>query len=361
MQMALMLARRGLGTTAPNPSVGAVIVDPLADTLIARGWTQPGGRPHAEVEALTRAGSRAQGATMYVTLEPCSHFGRTPPCADAVIAAGIARLVVGVRDPDPRVAGRGLKRCADAGIDVTAGVLATEAHHVTLGHILRVTERRPYVLVKMAVDAAGEVPRGADGRPVWVTGDAARADGHMLRAEADAIAAGVGTIADDNPDLGCRLPGLAHQSPIRVVIAGSRLPATDRRVVETARARPTWIAHPHGTDAERLAALEAAGCRLLDTTTVGGRVWLPALLEAMVEQGVTRLLVEGGPGIWRAFLTAGLADEVALYQAPPESSSHRALVQQSPAAIVAGYGGTGYRLTESRPFGADMRHMLVRK
>ncbi|MEZ5842544.1 MAG: bifunctional diaminohydroxyphosphoribosylaminopyrimidine deaminase/5-amino-6-(5-phosphoribosylamino)uracil reductase RibD [Hyphomicrobiaceae bacterium] len=357
MDMALMLARRGLGTTAPNPSVGAVIVDPATDTLIARGWTQPGGRPHAEVEALARAGADARGATMYVTLEPCSHFGRTPPCADAVIAAGITRLVVGVRDPDPRVAGRGLKRCVEAGIAVRSGVRAAEAHRVTLGHILRVTERRPLVLVKMAVDAAGGVPRGAGGRPVWVTGTAARADGHMLRAEADAILVGTRTLADDDPDLGCRLPGLALQSPVRVVLAGRHLPAPARRVVATARVLPTWIVHPAGGDRQGAAQLEAAGCRLIGAAAVEDRVWLPALLEAMVEEGVTRLLVEGGPTVWRAFLSAGLADEIVVYQAPPAEGDAAAQAE----AIVEAHGGRSYRLEATRPVGADMRHVLVRK
>lgn len=366
MSMALMLARRGLGTTAPNPSVGAVIVNPENQVLVARGWTQPGGRPHAEVEALARAGEAARGATLYVTLEPCSHFGRTPPCADAVINAGIARVVVGVRDPDPRVAGRGLKRCAEAGIAVTSGVLGYEAHRVTLGHILRVTERRPYVLVKMAVDAAGEVPRGTDGKPQWVTGAASRADGHLRRAEADAILVGAGTVEDDNPDLGCRLPGLVDQSPIRVVVGGRRLPGVDAKLVANARLRPTWIVHPRDVDRDKLMALQDAGCRLFEVAGVNGRVWLPAMLEAMVAEGVTRLLVEGGPSMWRSFLNSGLADAVVMYQAPVNQSSDGlapigAQAAREPEDIVRAYGGTGYRQIGSRPFGADTCHLLVRK
>jgi diaminohydroxyphosphoribosylaminopyrimidine deaminase/5-amino-6-(5-phosphoribosylamino)uracil reductase len=183
MRVALAMARRGLGTAAPNPAVGAVVADEATGELIARGWTQPGGRPHAEPEALRRAGERARGATLYVTLEPCAHFGKTPPCADAIIAAGVRRVVIGVGDPDPRTRGDGIARLKAAGIAVEVGLDAEEARWVTLGHILRVTERRPFVQLKMALAADGTVPRGANGRPLMVTGAAARAYGHRLRAE----------------------------------------------------------------------------------------------------------------------------------------------------------------------------------
>ena len=239
MAMALGLARRGLGTTSPNPSVGAVIVLGAGNgaELVGRGWTQPGGRPHAEVEALVRAGDKACGATAYVTLEPCSHHGQTPPCADALIDAGVARLVVAIGDPDRRVAGRGLARLRDAGVEVVEGVQADEARWVTAGHILREKVGRPFVQLKLAVSADGRIAVGTGkpgamdgGRPVWVTGKMARRRGHLLRAEADAILVGRGTVQADNPDLTCRLPGLAARSPIRVVLdstlqmdAGARL------------------------------------------------------------------------------------------------------------------------------------------
>ncbi len=219
MATALRLAERGLGRTAPNPSVGAVIADEVSCEVIARGWTAPGGRPHAETEAIARAGARARGATMYVTLEPCSHHGATPPCADAIIRAGIARVVCAVEDPDPRVAGRGLARLRQAGIAVERGMMAGEAHWMAAGHILRVTERRPFVQVKLALGADGSVPRGSQGRPAWVTGPAARAQGHLMRARADAVLVGRQTVIDDDPLLTCRLPGLAHRSPVRVVLA----------------------------------------------------------------------------------------------------------------------------------------------
>ena len=198
MGIALTLARRGFGTTAPNPSVGAVIADEATGEVIARGLTRPGGRPHAETQALERAGERARGATLYVTLEPCAHHGKTPPCADAVIAAGIRRVVIGAGDPDPRVAGEGSARMRAAGILVETGLLADEADWVTRGHILRVTEQRPFVQLKMALSAEGHVPRGKGGAPKFVTGAEARAAGHLLRAEADAILVGSGTFISES-------------------------------------------------------------------------------------------------------------------------------------------------------------------
>ncbi|HXF53534.1 MAG TPA: bifunctional diaminohydroxyphosphoribosylaminopyrimidine deaminase/5-amino-6-(5-phosphoribosylamino)uracil reductase RibD, partial [Hyphomicrobiaceae bacterium] len=260
------------------------------------------------------AGARARGATLYSTLEPCSHYGQTPPCVDAVIAAGVKRVVVGIEDPDPRVAGRGLERMRQAGIAVTCGVLARQCDWAARGHILRVTERRPFVQVKMALDVDGSVPRGGKGRPSWVTGAAARAHGHLLRARADAIAVGRVTVQDDDPDLTCRLPGLVHRSPIRVVLAGRGLPSPRSRLVLTAGHHPVWIiAGPHADPSVR-GRLERAGCRFFDVASVGDRPWLPAAMEALVAAGVTRLLVEGGPTLWRAFFDSGIPDEVVQYR-----------------------------------------------
>ncbi len=315
MGMALSLARRGLGTTAPNPSVGAVIVDAARDIVVGRGWTQPGGRPHAEVEALARAGAAARGSTLYVTLEPCAHHGRTPPCVDAVIAAGIARVVVGIEDPDPRVAGRGIARMVAAGIAVDRFVRAEEADWVTRGHILRVTERRPLVQVKLALDAAGDVPRGAAGQPVWVTGDSARRMGHLLRAEADAILVGRGTVEDDDPALTCRLPGAADRSPVRVVLSATGALPAGCRLLATARDVPLWVVVAGDAAEDRRRALAAAGAVVFSARRVDGALWLPDVLESLVARGITRLLVEGGPAVWRAFDRAGLVDEVALFLA----------------------------------------------
>jgi diaminohydroxyphosphoribosylaminopyrimidine deaminase/5-amino-6-(5-phosphoribosylamino)uracil reductase len=315
MDVALGVARRGLGRTAPNPSVGAVILDDATGEVIARGWTQPGGRPHAETEAIARAGASARGKTMYVTLEPCSHFGRTPPCASAIIEAGIARVVVATLDPDPRVSGRGIRMLREAGIEVRRGVRAEAARQLTLGHILRVTERRPLVQVKIALGVDGMVPRGEAGKPVWVTGPEARAHGHLLRAKADAILVGSGTVRDDDPELTCRLPGLSSRSPLRVVLAGRGLPEPASALAASARSTPVIVfAGPDAAPAAR-SGLAAAGCRILDVASVDGRPWLPAVMEALVAEGVTRLLVEGGPSVWRALADLNLVDEIYLYRA----------------------------------------------
>ena len=351
MTVALAMARRGLGRTAPNPSVGAVIVDEAAGEIIARGWTQPGGRPHAETEAIRRAGERTRGATIYVTLEPCSHYGKTAPCAEAIIAAGLGRAVCAILDPDPRVSGRGLRMLRAAGIEVRRGVLAEEAHWLTRGHILRVTERRPLVQLKMALGVGGEVPRGAGGRPVWVTGPAARDHGHLLRAKADAILVGSGTVADDDPDLTCRLPGLAERSPVRVVVAARRLPQPSSRLAQTARQVPVWICCPVDSDALALAALQAKGCRILPVAAVAGRPWLPAVCEALVAEGITRLLVEGGPTLWRAFAAAGLVDEIVCYRALDGALA--AGTEAAARDIAALPPAHTFELVECRSFGTD--------
>jgi diaminohydroxyphosphoribosylaminopyrimidine deaminase / 5-amino-6-(5-phosphoribosylamino)uracil reductase len=318
MQIALRLAERGLGRTAPNPAVGAVIVNEGTGEILARGWTAPGGRPHAEPEAIARAGERARGATMYVTLEPCSHHGRTPPCVDAILAAGLSRVVCAIEDPDPRVAGRGLARLRAAGVAVSRGLMAQEAHWMTVGHILRVTERRPFVQLKLALGPDGAAPHGRDGKPTWVTAEAARARGQLMRAQADAILVGRQTVLDDDPLLTCRLPGLKTRSPIRVVL-GRRLDGLhESRLAQSARTHPLWIFCAQGSDT---GALEAAGARIFRMNEVGGELWLPSVMEALVAEGITRLLVEGGPATWGAFAHAGLVDEAVLFQARAEGAA----------------------------------------
>ena len=320
MGIALRLAKRGLGTAAPNPAVGAVIADERSGEVIARGWTQPGGRPHAETDAIARGGAGARGATIYVTLEPCSHHGKTPPCAEAIIAAGLKRAVVGIEDPDPRVGGRGVQMLRDAGVTVDTGVLAKEASWVTRGHVLRITERRPFVQLKLALSAAGGVPRGDAGQPSWVTGAEARAHGALLRAEADAILVGAATIADDDPELTCRLPGLADRSPVRIVLSGKGRLAENAKVVVTARDVPTWLILGVGGQAATQVALTAAGVDVISAQGSGGRLELSAVLAALAERGITRLLVEGGPAVWREFSDSGLVDEVVVFQAGGEGA-----------------------------------------
>ena len=337
MAIAAHVAERGLGSTAPNPAVGALVVEPDSGIILSRGWTQPGGRPHAEPEALVRAGARAAGATLYVTLEPCSHFGKTPPCVDAIIAAGVKRVVCGLEDPDPRVAGRGLAKLRDAGIEVTRGVLRDRCHHIALGHILRVTERRPFVQLKMAVDADGNVPRGGGGQPTWVTGPLSRARGHLLRARADAILIGHGTLVDDDPVLTCRLPGLENRSPVRVVLVGDRSQMVGRSALSKGNGPPVWWIATSGSPL--VDDTSSVDGEVISVTSVGGRPWLPAVVEELVARGVTRLLVEGGPTVWQSFDRASLVDEVALFvarrdadRASDASVAHFALAQRLPHA-----------------------------
>ncbi len=349
MAVALRLAERGLGATAPNPSVGAVIADETTGEVIARGFTARGGRPHAETEALGRAGARAKGASLYVTLEPCSHHGATPPCADAVITAGIGRVVCAIEDPDPRVAGRGLAQLRSAGLAVERGLMAREAHWMAAGHILRVTERRPLVQVKLALDAQGNVPRGAAGQPAWVTGVEARAQGQLMRARADAILIGRQTVIDDDPLLTCRLPGLEDRSPVRVVI-GRRLDGlAGSRLARSAREHPLWLFCGQSVDT---AALEAAGARVFRTPEIGGELWLPSVMEALVANGTSRLLVEGGVRTWRLFSRAGLIDEAVMFRA--HAAGAAPLTPEQGLAALSRYVATeSLAPSEHRSVGGD--------
>jgi len=309
MALAFTLGRRGLGNTWPNPAVGAVIVKD--GVIIGRGWTQSGGRPHAEVEALRRAKKAAQGATMYVTLEPCSHQGQTPPCADAIIKAGIARVVSALEDPNPEVAGQGHARLRAKGIAVDVGLGADEARHVHAGHIMRATKGRPYVTLKLAVSADGKA--GLAGRkPAAITAEAARTRVFQMRAASDAIMVGIGTILADNPQLTCRLPGMAERSPVRVVLdAGLKLPLATS-VVATVRETPTWVFTSSKPSAIAEEILQQKGCKVFRVGEADGALDLEDVLKVLAEQGVTQLMVEGGPTLAGSLAAAGLVDELAL-------------------------------------------------
>lgn len=300
MRHALMLARRNLGQVWPNPAVGCVIVK--NGCVIGTGWTARGGRPHAESTALAQAGAEARGATLYVTLEPCAHHGKTPPCAEAVIRGGIAQAVIACRDPDPRVNGKGIAALQQAGIEVIEGICRAEAEALNAGFFWVLRRGRPWVTLKLATDAAGRMIPPPDAR--FITGEAARAHGHLLRAENDAILTGIGTVLTDDPLLTCRLPGLADRSPQRVVMdRRGRLPAE-------ARIHPAWV---YATSpAETLSDLAA--------------------------RGITRLLVEAGPTLSAEFLEQNLADEVYWYRSragqaegeampppPPRFTRHRTI------------------------------------
>jgi diaminohydroxyphosphoribosylaminopyrimidine deaminase/5-amino-6-(5-phosphoribosylamino)uracil reductase len=309
MQLALTLGRRGQGRTWPNPAVGAVVVKD--GVIVGRGWTQPGGRPHAEPEALARAGEAARGATLYVTLEPCSHVGKSPPCADAIIAAGVARVVSAIEDPNPEVAGQGHARLRAAGITVDIGLGAIEAARDHAGHFRRIRDKRPHVILKLAVSSDDKI--GASGRkPVAISGEAAQARVHLLRAQCDAILVGIGTVRADDPLLTCRLPGMEARSPVRVVLDRSlRIPGSSR-LVHSAREAPLGVMTSNLSEAPAAMKLGAAGAQVIRvaTTATPPGLDLMVALHALADKGITRLLVEGGARVASSFVAAGLVDEV---------------------------------------------------
>jgi len=313
MRHALSLAGRGLGRTAPNPAVGCVIVK--NGVIVGRGHTMPGGRPHAERVALDRAGHKARGATAYVSLEPCSHTGKTGPCADALIEAGVARVVVAVGDPDPRVSGDGIAKLKAAGIEVTEGVEEAAAAALNAGFFLKVTEGRPLFTLKMATSADGRIAL-ASGDSKWITGSGARQAGHMLRATHDAILVGAGTVLADDPGLDCRIPGLEDRSPVRVILDGRLRTPVHSKLVATAGDIPTWIITDKA-NADRADAYEDWG---VDVIMLDDPHDMRAVAQALGNRGLTRVLVEGGGQVHASFLKAGLkaglADRVAHFIAP---------------------------------------------
>lgn len=315
MAQAIRLARRGLGATWPNPSVGAVLVRPDLDLrIIGRGTTGQGGTPHAETVALAEAGDLARGATLYVSLEPCSHHGRTPPCADALVAAGVARVVAAMTDPNPLVAGEGLARLRAAGVAVEVGELEESARNVNLGHIMRVTQRRPAVTLKLAAGADDLIPAGK-GAPSFVTGEIAHAHAHLLRARHDAILVGRGTIEADDPMLTCRLPGMASRSPVRIVLASQAGLSPGARILSDPIESSVWVVCGEAAAAASTATLTAAGATVLPVAaSASGRPDIASVLTALSARGITSVLVEGGPTVWRAFLDTALVDRVALYR-----------------------------------------------
>jgi diaminohydroxyphosphoribosylaminopyrimidine deaminase/5-amino-6-(5-phosphoribosylamino)uracil reductase len=313
MRAALALARRSLGRTWPNPAVGCVIVKD--GRIVARGRTQDGGRPHAEVDALNKAGNAARDATVYVTPEPCSHFGKSPPCADALVRAGVARVVSAMEDPNPAVNGQGHARLREAGIAVDVGEGAGEAAEINAGFLLRLRAGRPLFHLKLASSLDGRIAT-ASGESKWITGEGARADGHRLRAIHDAILVGAGTVAADDPDLTCRLPGLKAYSPVRIVLASKAGLAETSKLAMTARQVPVWLLCTSAAPAARREALHKAGIEIIEVAAAGdGRVDAAAAAQALGQRGLTRVLVEGGGQVAAAFLQAGLIDRITSYRA----------------------------------------------
>jgi diaminohydroxyphosphoribosylaminopyrimidine deaminase/5-amino-6-(5-phosphoribosylamino)uracil reductase len=314
MRSALALARRGVGETWPNPSVGCVLVKD--GHVIGRGRTARGGRPHAETQALLMAGPAAFGATAYVTLEPCSHHGQTPPCADAMIKAGVRRAVVAMVDPDPRVSGRGLDILRAAGIEVVLGTLSDLAEELNAGYLRRVINGRPLITVKLATSLDGRIATHS-GESKWISGPDSRAMAHRLRADSDAVMIGSGTALVDNPDLTCRLPGLEDRSPIRIIIDGRlRLPLTAKVVVSAAKT-PTWIISRNDNPPERIAAFLGCGVEVIEVAVAAdGKICLAGALRELGRRGLTRVLVEGGSFMTAALLRAKLVDRLAWFHAP---------------------------------------------
>ena len=351
MRAALALARRGLGNAWPNPAVGCVLVKD--GRVIGRGWTQPGGRPHAETEALRRAGDAARGATAYVTLEPCSHHGRTPPCCEALAGAGIARVVMAMRDPDPRVNGRGLAMLRGAGIVVEEGLLEAEARALNAGFFRRIQAGRPVVTLKLASTLDGRIAT-ASGESRWITGQAARREVHALRARHDAILVGSGTVLADDPDLTCRIPGMERVPMLRVVAdARLRTPHT-ARLVQGAQVAPVLIITAPGHPPAAQAPFIAAGADIVTVPAhAAGGLDLPSLLRALGRRGVTRVLAEGGAGLAAALLRQGLVDRLVWFHAPAVmgGDGHPALQGLRLAALSA---MPRFRRTAHRALGDDM-------
>jgi len=323
MARALELSRRHLGLTGTNPSVGCVVV--RDGGIVGEAVTAPGGRPHAETQALDNAREKARGATVYVTLEPCSHYGRTPPCANAIVEAGVSRAVIAVTDPDPRVSGRGLAILRDAGIVVETGLMEKEGRRALAGYLTRQTKGRPYVTLKLAVSADGKL--GRRGEELAITGPEVKAEVHRLRAESDAILVGIGTALSDDPELTVRIPGMQGRSPIRIVLdRGLQLPL-DSKLVKTARDIPVIVvASPQpgiqasdeslsssgraegGSSADKREMLAEAGVEIMDTSG------LDILLAVFAARGISSLLVEGGAIVAKAFLDIGLVDRILLFR-----------------------------------------------
>lgn len=307
MRLALSLGARGAGRVWPNPAVGCVIVS--KGRVLGRGWTAPGGRPHAEPKALAQAGAAARGATAYVTLEPCAHFGQTPPCADALIRAGVARVVVALRDPDPRTDGNGLDRLRAAGIAVTVGTEEAAARRAHAGFLSRVTAGRPALTLKLASSLDGRIAT-ACGESQWITGPAARRAVHAMRARHDAVMVGAGTARADDPTLTVRGLGVAHQ-PLRIVVSRNLDLPRDGQLAASARAVPLWLLHASDAPADRQKAWAALGARLLPVPTgMDGAIDMGAALLTLGQEGLTRVFCEGGGALAASLLAGDLVDDL---------------------------------------------------
>ena len=357
MRAALALAARGLGRVAPNPAVGCVIVKD--GSVGGRGWTAPGGRPHAETQALEAAGPRAKGATAYVTLEPCSHHGKTPPCAQALASAGITRCVVAARDPDSRVDGRGLAHLEASGINVTFGVCRKEAEDLNAGFILTRRLGRPLVTLKLAASLDGRIAC-ANGHSRWVTGALARRDVHLLRATHDAVMVGGNTALKDAPRLDVRLSGLGEQSPLRVVLDGRGRIGHDQDLFKRAKVQPTCLITGDDRDRETLAPYVSAGVEIVQVPRAkDGFLDLESALSELAKLAVTRLLVEGGGGLAAALVQQKLVDRIIWYGAPSLVGGD-AIAALGPLGLEDMGNAPRFLRRSLTVLGDDLRHELER-
>jgi len=351
MRLALRLANRGQGQVAPNPSVGCVLA--RDNRIVGRGWTQPGGRPHAEAVALAQAGSGAAGATAYVTLEPCSHHGKAPPCADALIAAGVVRVVAAIQDPDARVDGQGFERLRAAGLAVTVGVCGELAGAALAGFIRRGRDGRPLLTLKLAASIDSRIAT-RDGESQWITGEPARRLAHLMRARHDAILTGTGTVLADDPSLTCRLPGLDQRTPVRVVLDSRLVTPLNSALVSSARNIKTMIITTAGASDASAAALRGEGVEVARVAeTKDGKVGLDAALRALGDCGITSVLVESGGFLAASFLSAGLVDRLVWFRAPMViGGDGRAAVE--PLGVAALVAAPRFERIDVRPVGEDM-------
>ncbi len=356
MRHALVLAARGLGNVWPNPAVGCVIVK--EGRVIARGRTQPGGRPHAEAVALERAGEAARGATVYVTLEPCAHQGKTPPCAAALVKAGVARVVSALEDPDPRVAGRGHEMLRRAGIAVETGVLAREAAALNRGFLMRLRAGRPMLTLKLATSFDGRIAT-ATGESRWITGEAARREVHLMRARHDAVMVGGATARADDPALTVRGLGIRRQ-PLRIVVSRALDLPLSGQLAATAREIPLWICHGPGAPAELRSAFEGLGARLIEVPArPGGMPDMGAMMQALGEAGLTRIFCEGGAGLAASLLDADVVDDLVGFTAGLVlGGGGRAAI--APLGFARLAQAPRFRLAEARAIGGDVMHRWER-
>jgi len=359
MDSALNLARRGLGNTWPNPAVGCVIVK--NDRVVGRGWTQSGGRPHAETEAVRNAGQETLGSTAYVTLEPCNHYGKTPPCTEALICAGVKKVVIASLDPDSRVSGSGLKRLEDAGIIVELGMAKSEANKINQGYFLKVKDFRPFITLKIATTLDGKIATRS-GASEWITGELSRKTVHKLRATHDAVMVGSGTALIDNPSLACRLPGVENKHKLRVILDGRlRLPENGV-LAQTAKKIPVLIFTVSGSKdkSEKIKRLESLGVTIVIFEKNNTRLDIRNVMAEVSAHGITRLLVEGGGSLAASLLANDLVDELAWFRAP-------SIMGDDGLSSVAALGldelekMTSYSRQSLTILGNDSLEMLARK